>query len=1219
MKNLYITLLMLLSISGKLYSQNFSPNQTYTYTRVFLEGVTVSNMNSGQSIQNVTYTDGLGRVKQNIVINGIQPGQDLVSTYFSEQGAKQTKQYLPISVNSQNGAIHSVSESGINLYHGTTNAYAEVKYDDSPQNRVIKTANPGTDWKMDGQNTKEFTYGFNEANTVKKFVSALNTSTFENSLTQSGFYAVNTLHKTTAKDEDGNISMEYKNGSGQVLMTRIKNGAVNLDTYYVYNQYNQLTYIIPPLNSGENPLTTDTKNKVLYQYKYDAMGRLIEKKLPGKEKEFYVYDREDRVIMSTDTKMKSEGKWAFVKYDKLGRVIYTGLCTGGERNTEQAGANSSIAVFESKSATGFNNSFTLIYYTKNAYPTSVTDVLSVNYYDEYPAGVPSRPAQIYEQSTLSSDITSTHSTKSMLTASYVRNMEDEKWNKTVFWYDAKERLIGSHKTNHLNGYSKTEMKLDFPGNIRESKVNHKRTTNAAEIEIKQRYIYSAQNLLTHHFHKVDNHPEELLSELTYDNLGRITSKKVGNNLQQLDYTYNIRGWLTSVNNPANLGTDLFAFKINYNQREGVETPNNNFSAQKVKPRYNGTIAETSWATSSGIIERYGYVYDAAGRLTAGLFQPHGDPYQKSNSEIVSYDNRGNIKSMYRTSFKHPQETVARLIDNLFYAYDGNRLTNINDQTGNANGYEGGNGTIQYDINGNMTAMPDKGITNITYNFLNLPTTIADGNTTTFLYSADGTKLRKTLTINHNGSNVDITTLYLDGFQYSTPNSDLIAGMFRTSESESLESAKVASEPEAFTFAEKAPGNPGGGDPLTFDLVFFPTSEGFYDYENKRYIYQYKDQTGNVRMSYTRHTTTGAARVLDNNKYYAFGMNHLNQLSMPGYSPLSVPYNYKYSGKELQETGMYDFGWRHYMPDIGRWNGMDQLSEMYHSTSPYGYVLNNPVSFRDPDGRYTETDDAFIFTGSEIQSVLGYFAEGGSYGSLLSHLESGGSFGDGPVTTYYSNYNPGPSWFGRTWTNIRKFLGYKPKPRIIIDGAVSSFTESGDLVALTEPDFLNLNDFGIGLGVGVKNFKIGNAIDVSLGVTAFSLTYDKNEGDLNLAIGEFDLGGSIAGVGAEGSINIFETNFIDNIKFGTATVSGSLSGVSREAASGSVYSKENGWFSGTTLNSPIYPANRMVDLNNNGGKTPMFILGGDVRAGIFRFNVEVNVDDVVQGPLGSGWK
>ncbi|MGA9213665.1 DUF6443 domain-containing protein, partial [Kaistella sp.] len=855
MKKIFLYTFALLCLFGKITAQTFTPNQTYNYTRVFLDSVTVgsSNYNTAQSVQNVQYTDGLGRPKQSISINAIKAGQDIVTSYFYDTNGVQTKQYMPVSVASQGGMMQSVTEANINSYHNVPNAYSEVAFDDSPLQRVTKSASPGSDWSMSSGNIKEFSYEFNEMNTVKKYSSTLDITTFTNSLNDNGFYTVNTLYKNSVKDEDGNISSTYKNGLGQPIMTRVKNGRTNLDTYYVYNQYNQLTFIIPPLNRGEIATVDDVKEKVLYQYRYDAYGRLIEKKIPGKSKEFYVYDKENRIIMSTDEKLKAEGQWSFIKYDQQGRTIYTGLCTGSERAVEQTNADGSALLFETRTenAPGFSIIGLGIYYTKSTYPTAVTEVLSINYYDEYPAGITvTKPKDIDSQPTLSSNITESHSTKSLLTASFVRNIGNTGWNKTLFWYDTKERLIGNYKINYLSGTTRTEMKLDFPGNITESKVFHSRASSNADVVVKQRYVYSQQNLLVKHYHQVDTEPEELLEELTYDDLGRVTNKKVGNNLQSIDYSYNIRGWLTAINDQNNLGDDLFAFKINFNQRDGEESPNNDYPEMKVKPRYNGSISETSWSYFPDIIERYGYVYDPSGRLLAGLYQPEGDPWQKSNSEVATYDNRGNIKTLYRTANK-PLKGSVRLIDNLDYnTYDGNRVTRINDLSGNLSGYQGGNGLVEYDVNGNITAMPDKGITNISYNFLNLPVAIINENTTTFLYSADGAKLRKIVRINDHGTFVNITTEYLDGFQYSTPNTAAINHVFEAPLAGSgAELAKTASEPEAFLMEELAVAPPGGE--TVMELVFFPTSEGFYDFKNKRYIYQYKDHLGNVRVNYTK--------------------------------------------------------------------------------------------------------------------------------------------------------------------------------------------------------------------------------------------------------------------------------------------------------------------------------------------------------------------------------
>ncbi len=48
-----------------------------------------------------------------------------------------------------------------------------------------------------------------------------------------------------------------------------------------------------------------------------------------------------------------------------------------------------------------------------------------------------------------------------------------------------------------------------------------------------------------------------------------------------------------------------------------------------------------------------------------------------------------------------------------------------------------------------------------------------------------------------------------------------------------------------------------------------------------------------------------------------------------------------------------------MAEIGRFMGVDPLADSPANlgTSPYAYILNNPLSFVDPDGRHGESVDS----------------------------------------------------------------------------------------------------------------------------------------------------------------------------------------------------------------------------------------------------------------------
>ncbi|NGX85461.1 hypothetical protein, partial [Aequorivita sp. KMM 9714] len=71
----------------------------------------------------------------------------------------------------------------------------------------------------------------------------------------------------------------------------------------------------------------------------------------------------------------------------------------------------------------------------------------------------------------------------------------------------------------------------------------------------------------------------------------LTGTNIDKKLQKIKYRYNIRGWLTNINNvdPGMMEQQkpLFNFKINYNTLDGNGTP-----------LYNGNIAQTFWKTDS---------------------------------------------------------------------------------------------------------------------------------------------------------------------------------------------------------------------------------------------------------------------------------------------------------------------------------------------------------------------------------------------------------------------------------------------------------------------------------------------------------------------------------------------------------------------------------------------------------------------------------------------
>ncbi|AQY21157.1 DUF6443 domain-containing protein [Riemerella anatipestifer] len=867
------------------WAQSLPSTENYIYTKTCLSADCVKKS------ETVQYYDGLGRPKQIVGVKATPKGRDLVTPIEYDAFGRQAKDYLPIPQSGTlGGGIYANPQSNASPTYGSEKIYAEKIFENSPLDRVLAQVQVGNDWS-----NRPINFGY-DANTTADAVKKYTTSTTwvdgatVSILTLSGVYDNAQLYKNTVTDEDGNTTIEFKNGEGQTLLVRKTDGTQNIDTYYVYNEYNQLAFVIPPLAAAKPSLGTSDLDALCYQYRYDGKNRLVEKKLPGKGWEWMVYDQQDRLVLSQDALQRGK-EWFFTKYDALGRVVYTGLFSNTASRVSMQTALSNMNVNRANNERRTDAPFTLngatVYYTREAFPKSSFKLLSVNYYDTYPADAPAVPTNIMGQETLKPTITNNRSTKGLPTAVYLKNLEDDAWTKTYTYYDTKARPIATHSINHLGGYTKTESLLDFSGVVLSQNTIHKRDSGSSEVKVAERLTYDHQNRLLQHYHKVDSGVEELLANHAYDELGRVAVKKVGGSigapLQQLDYSYNIRGWLTKLNRPEALGTDLFGFELRYQNPVASDV--------KQQPRYNGNIAQMDWVSrQDGQLRRYTYQYDPLNRLRNAYYsKPNATvPITNAYDEYLAYDANGNITTLYR--FGGSDQNMAVKIDELTYTYNGNQLTKVVDATRNISGYPLGGNAITYDANGNMTSLLDKKISRIGYNTLNLPNQVQSAaGKLSYTYRADGAKLKKEFNTNV----ID----YLDGFQYEASR-----------------------------------------------LQFFPTSEGYYDYLHKRYVYHYIDHLGNVRLSYYKGSNN---LVIDKeSNYYPFGLEHT------GYNGLLGNQSYKYSfqGQERQdETGWLSFKWRNYLPDVGRFFNIDPLAEKFTYWTPYAFSGNRVIDARELEG------------------------------------------------------------------------------------------------------------------------------------------------------------------------------------------------------------------------------------------------------------------------------
>lgn len=898
--------------------------------RVTFDQGTPSLAGQARAVTTVTYYDGLGRPMQMVQPSITPEKSDLVALTEYDGLDRAYRQWLATPMANNDGQIvnSTTLKSAATSFFVDTNPYAETLYEPSALNRTIGQKNPGAAWHG---NPTGVSYGTNAESDVKSY--SVSTA---GALTCSGDYAPNQLYKTVAMDEDFKKVTQFVDKLGRTVLERRD---ADYDTYYVYDDLGRLRYVLPPLaadglTSGTYTETNDIVKQFGYVYRYDARGNLTYKRLPGCEPVYMVYDKANRLVLSQDgnQRVATSKRWIVTKYDSLGRVIYTGTINR-EISAAEREQVSSLLLFAERYEP--QTSFEGTGYTCRYFRTEVKP-LTVNYYDTYDflQTLPNDTATQLTYEAKDGNDVAYGNAKGLLTGTRVYNLTDGTYSTTAVYYDQRGRVVQSRSTSNSGGYDIVYSAYNFDGTVRKTLQEH--GVRTAPILERYAYTYDHAGRLLKTDYQLGSDEVVTLAQNSYDEQGRLVSKKRHNATDTETFDYNIRNWITHITSGS------FQEHIGYPYSEITRDP---YGMPHFGPSfcYNGNISSCTFVYDT-VSYSFKYRYDELNRLT--MMKKRTNQYDSGDKprETFQYDKMGNITSLQRYNDNNVD------IDDLTLDYVGNQLQSINDTSDPSGSYDvkeyqnlaDADMEFQYDGNGNFTSDLDRKIATIRYNLLNLPDTIqfANGNQIVNTYNASGRKLKTRYftvlepVIVERGSMMQLT--------YQPDSID--------------ESGTVYDGQFEYPYTKREKGSPG----LITRRCRIHNPEGYVErtqvLQNIWHVYNYyrRDHLGNNCAVWDATNDT----TLQQTVYYASGL------------PMAVSSGqstqpYKYNGKEFIEMhgyDTYDYGFRGYYPAVGRFTTVDPLAEKYYSISPYVYCAGNPVNKIDIDGRdwYEQDDESVVF-------------------------------------------------------------------------------------------------------------------------------------------------------------------------------------------------------------------------------------------------------------------
>jgi RHS repeat-associated protein len=911
-------------------STNFTP-LAGSSAKNFLKEITYREAKSTicttsfKHLEEISYFDGIGRLIQKVSVGASPLSNDIIQPVLYDGFGRERYKTLPYTASKTGLFRTNVTVAIVNNYYSTTppegvltnstieRAYTETGFDDSPLIRVTSETGPGKEWESKSIHTNYLT---NSSVVTSWNVDASGNFTMF-------YYQPRSLYIIETIDEQENATCEYKDKQGKVVQKASELDGSWLRTAYIYDEFDLLRCVVPPQATGPGD------NAMCYYYKYDTRKRMIEKKIPGGGTFTMIYDNRDRLrCMQNNEQTPSE--WSFTKYDQLNRPVITGVFTYTAGSAALEAAIISVAPNETRESTstyyGYNNA---------SFPGGAQQTVhTVTYYDNYDFTTSLNHEAILRSSTYDDNYYNFSSNlddkpKGYVTGTMTRVLSASSESYTVpaqllystSFYDKYGHLLRSISENHLGGIDVfSNIYEDITYLITKSKQQHILGDQTLTLEKFFEYDHIGRLLATRE--KVNSQAEFTLHAMKYNELGQLLIKYLHSGqttgsrtfIQKVDYTYNIRGWLSKINDPLLTGdNDIFGMKLCYESTSAL-----GIIGASAIGYFNGNIAGMKWGIKNDVVPFRGFVftYDELNRLKTTNYA-EGTSLNTSTGyyteSVTLYDKNGNIQGLQR-------KYNNILVDNLTYTYktSSNQILKITDAGTSStlvDDYPGTSGNYAYDDNGNMITDGSRNAALTYHNTINLPASVDFGNNNRIFYhyTAGGDKLLKHV---DPASGTDTYTHYIGKIVY--------------------ENGRIS-----YIITEE-------GRMVNISSTSTP---------NFVYEYNLKDHLGNNRVTFMGSNLGGSVDVVQTTNYYPFGLvlSQTNNNISTNYSQNK----YLYNGKEIQNDnlngtffGLLDYGRRMYDPQIGRFHVVDRFAEKFINTTPYQYALNNPIVNIDINGDTT---------------------------------------------------------------------------------------------------------------------------------------------------------------------------------------------------------------------------------------------------------------------------